>query len=112
MVMIAGPYRSHASSEAEIAANLRTLNEAALAVYERGHLPVIGVNLALPIIEVAGVESYDRIMLPLSLALADRCDAILRVGGRSEGADEEVARIERRGGRVFASVGDIPAQEG
>lgn len=112
MVMIAGPYRSHADSDGEVVANLRVLNEAALAVYEKGHLPVIGVNLALPIIEVAGAESYERIMLPLSLALADRCDAILRVGGRSEGADQEVERIARRGGRVFESVEDIPAREG
>jgi hypothetical protein len=31
--------------------------------------------------------------LPLSLALAERCDAILPVGGPSSGADEEVARV-------------------
>ncbi len=61
--------------------NLRVLNEAALAVLRRGHVPVMGVNPALPIIEAAGVESFDEIMMALSRALAGRCDAVLRIGG-------------------------------
>ncbi len=106
--MIAGPYRSGASSQEERAARLRLLNEAALAVFERGHVPIIGVNLALPIIQAAGEADYDRIMMPVSLALAERCDAILRLGGKSAGADEEVERVRAQGGRVYLSVEEIP----
>jgi hypothetical protein len=51
---------------------------------------------------------YDSIMMPLSLALADRCDAILRIEGRSPGADDEVERVRARGGRVYHSVEEIP----
>ena len=91
-IMVAGPYRSGAVDEAARAANLRALNVVALAVLRRGHLPVIGVNLALPIIEAAGAENFDEIMMPLSLAAAERCDAVLRIGGPSDGADEEVER--------------------
>ena len=65
-IMVAGPYRSDAVDAAGRAANLRALNAAALAVFRRGHIPVIGVNLALPIIEVAGPDSYDEIMMRLS----------------------------------------------
>lgn len=72
-------------------------------------MPIIGVNLALPIIEVAGEAMFDEVMMPLSLALADRCDAVLRVGGLSSGADLEVERIRARGGAVFTSVAEIPA---
>ena len=70
---------------------------------------VIGVNMALPIIEAAGAEAFDDVMMPVSLALAERCDAVLRIGGDSAGADREVSLILGRGGRVFQSTDEIPA---
>jgi hypothetical protein len=107
-IMVAGPYTSGTSDPAVHAANLRALNEAAHAVWKRGHVPVVGVNLALPVIEAAGPAQFDAIMMPLSLALAERCDAVLRIGGPSNGADREVALICARGGRMYSSVAEIP----
>ncbi len=107
-IMIAGPYRSGAASEADRQRNLAELNRNALEVFRRGHTPVIGVNLALPIIETAGADDYEAIMMPVSLALADRCDGILRIGGWSPGADDEIERVRRRGGKVFRSLDEIP----
>lgn len=108
-VMVAGPYSSGAATEAEREANLRAMNEAALAVFERGHVPVIGVNNALPLIRVAGAGSFERIMMPVSLALAERCDACLRIGGASRGADQEAERFRAAGKPVYRSPGEIPA---
>jgi hypothetical protein len=62
----------------------------------------------VPLIEVAGPETYDEVMMPLSLALAERCDAVLRVGGASPGAEEEVAVIRARGGAVYRDVAELP----
>jgi hypothetical protein len=107
-IMIAGPYSTGARTMDERAENLRAMNRAALEVYRRGHVPIIGVNLALPVIEVAGQASFDELMMPLSLALAERCDAVLRVGGPSAGADLEVERIRARGGAVYTSVAELP----
>ena len=107
-VMIAGPYGSGARSDEERAANLKRLNAVACEVLSRGHIPIIGVNLALPIIEAAGADSYDRIMMPMALAVAERCDAVLRVGGPSQGADQEVERIRNRGGLLYTSATDLP----
>ena len=107
-IMIAGPYRSGAQSEADREHNLTELNQAALAVFRKGHVPVVGVNCALPVIAVAGPEAYNSIMMPLSLAMAERCDAVLRVGGVSSGADEEVESIRSRGGNTYHSVAEIP----
>src|SRR5262245_66655265 len=98
-IMIAGPYRTGAHSEPERRQNLLILNRAAFELFRKGHVPIIGVNLALPIVEAAGEEAYESVMMPLSLALSDRCDAVLRVGGLSRGADEEVGRISAAGGR-------------
>jgi len=107
-IMIAGPYRSGARTEAECEENLRRLNAAAVEVFRKGHVSIIGVNLALPIIEQAGETSYDAIMLPLSLAAAERCDAVLRVGGHSAGADREMDVIRGNGGTVYRDLAEIP----
>ena len=110
-IMVAGPYTSGAADEDGLAANLAAMNRAAHAVWQRGHVPVIGVNMALPVIEASGQEHFDAVMMPLSLALAERCDAVLRIGGPSKGADQEVELIREKGGLVFTSVEEIPAVE-
>ena len=107
-IMIAGPYSSGAADEAARTANLRVMNRAAVEVFRLGHIPIIGVNMALPVISEAGADSFDEMMMPISLALADRCDSILRIGGPSTGADQEVAKFEARGLPVFRDVDDIP----
>jgi hypothetical protein len=110
-IMVSGPYSAGAADGAARAANLRALNRAALALWRRGHVPIIGVNLALPIIEAAGEDVYGEVMMPLSMAVATRCDAVLRIGGRSTGADEEVAWFRARGLPVYEAVDDVPPGE-
>lgn len=107
-IMIAGPYRGNSTDREVWARNHRLLNEQALEVFRKGHIPVIGVNAALPVIEAAGADQFESIMMPLSLALAERCDAILRVGGPSAGADQELAVFREKGLPVFYSIEDIP----
>jgi hypothetical protein len=107
-IMVAGPYSSGGADAAQRAANLRALNEAAVELLRRGHVPVIGVNMALPMIEAAGEGAYDSIMMPVSLALAERCDACLRVGGPSAGAGAEVMRFRGAGKPVYRSLEDVP----
>jgi hypothetical protein len=107
-IMVAGPYRSGSFDPAVWAENLRTLNRAAYAVLRKGHVPIVGVNLALPVVESAGEESYGQIMPALSLRLTERCDAILRIEGASQGADDEVEAFLGRGLPVFRSIDEIP----
>src|SRR5262245_29047382 len=108
-IMVGGPYGTGAKSAADRSANLKRMNEAALALWRKGHVPIIGVNLALPVIAAAGGDAAAEveIMMPLSLALADRCDAFLRIGGPSVGADQEMARFTAAGKKVFRSVEEI-----
>ena len=108
-IMVSGPYRSGSADPAVWAANRRAMDEAALAVFRAGHVPVIGVDVALPLIEIAGEAAYDGIMMPLSLALADRCDACLRIGGPSVGADQEAERFRALGRPVYRDLAEIPA---
>ncbi len=108
-IMIAGPYSSGAKTEEERQRNLDVLNRAALAVLEKGYVPIIGVNNALPLIRVSNdPNAFDRIMMPYSLALSERCDACLRVGGPSKGADEEVERFRAAGKPIYFTLEDVP----
>ena len=109
-IMLAGPYSTGEADAETRAARLKALNAVALEVFRRGHVPVIGVNMALPIIAAAGntQAAHDEVMMPLSLALAERCDACLRLGGPSAGADAEVARFRAAGKPVFLALEEVP----
>jgi len=114
MVLIAGPYRSGTGDDpALIARNMQAMDEAALAVFRAGHLPVAGEWFALPLIRTAGPAamgdaSWDAIFHPV----AARCDACLRIGGASAGADAMAAIFERAGRPVFRRVEDLPPLAG
>ncbi|WP_229681035.1 DUF1937 family protein [Neoroseomonas lacus] len=107
--MVAGPYTSGDADEATRAVRVAEMNRAALALFRLGHVPVIGVNMALPVIEAAECDAFDEVMMPLSLALAERCDAVLRIGGPSAGADAEVARFTAAGKLVCHTIEEVPA---
>ncbi|MCB2107876.1 MAG: hypothetical protein KDE14_09265 [Rhodobacteraceae bacterium] len=108
LIMVAGPYSSGGANSDQRAANLRALNEAALAVQAKGHTPLIGVNAVLPMIELAGHDRYSELMMPICRQLAAHCDAVLRIGGPSQGADEEVEIVIANGGIIFRNVAEIP----
>jgi hypothetical protein len=114
MILVAGPYRSGTADEpARLAANVDAMNRAALEVYRRGHLPVTGEALALPLIQLAGSTRagdavFTEIFHPLSSVLLTRCDAVLRVGGPSVGADEMVAQARGQGKHVFTGIEQVP----
>lgn len=107
-IMVSGPYATGATSPEDRARNLAALNDAAVALFRKGHVPVVGVNLALPLCDAAGRDGYDAIMLPLCLRLAERCDGVLRLEGASGGADQEVEHIRARGGVVYRALGEVP----
>jgi len=107
-IMIAGPYSSGSADAAQRQKNLDVLNRAALAVFAKGFIPVVGVNCALPLVLLEDKQdSFDRIMMPLSLAMSERCDACLRIGGPSKGADQEVERFRAKGKPVFFSLEEM-----
>ena len=114
MILVAGPYRSGTNDQPELlAANVDLMNTIALNVYRRGHLPVLGEWYALPLIETAGSkyigdEIFNEIFHPVAIRLLNRCDAVLRVGGASKGADEMVRIGREQGKKIFSGVEEIP----
>ncbi len=105
VIGIAGPYS--AATEAQKKINLDAINKAAAKVYEKGHVPFVGLNMALPVlVHVSTDEEYEAIM-KISLAVIDKCDALLMVG-ESPGANRERDILLSKGLPVYYSLDDIP----
>src|SRR5262249_36111455 len=96
MILIAGPYRSGTGDDPElIRKNVQAMQAFALPIFRAGHIPMLGEWLALPLVELAGSkrigdEAFNEIFHPVAVRLLSKCDAVLRVGGASAGADEMV----------------------
>ena len=114
MILVAGPYRSGTNGEPDlIQANVAAMVAASLELYRRGHLPVMGEWFALPLIEAAeahgNTDAFEEMFHPLAERVLARCDACLRIGGASAGADRMVRIARELGKTVYTSVDDIPA---
>jgi hypothetical protein len=113
LILVAGPYRSGTNGDpALIEANVHAMTQAALALYRRGHLPVLGEWFALPLIEAAEAEgeadAFERLFHPVAERVLARCDACLRIGGASDGADRMVRVARELGKDVYQSLDDVP----
>jgi hypothetical protein len=114
MILAAGPYRSGTNDDPQlIAANVKAMTDAALEIYKTGHLPVLGEWFALPLIEAAGSKRtgddiFNKIFHPVAVQLIDHCDAVLRIGSSSAGADEMVNTGKAKNKIIFYSIDDIP----
>ena len=113
MILVAGPYRSGTNDIPElIEKNVEAMNDTALKVYKLGHLPVLGEWFALPLIATAGSKEmgdaiWNELFHPVAIRLIDKCDAILRIGGPSGGADEMVRIGKEKGKRIFYDIAEI-----
>lgn len=115
MILVAGPYRSGAGDDpAKMQANVKLMESFALPLFRAGHIPVLGEWFALPLTELAGSERvgdaiFNEIFHPIAERLVARCDAVLRVGGPSTGADEMVKLALAHGHKVYYALEDVPA---
>jgi hypothetical protein len=114
LILIAGPYRSGTNDDpSQMAANLARLEEAAWPLFQKGHVPVIGEWVALPIWTAAGGrtvgdELYEEVLYPTAGRLLAHCDGVLRLPGASKGADSDVSIARERGIPVWFSLDEVP----
>lgn len=114
MILIAGPYRSGTGDDpAKMAANLKNLEAASWPIFRKGHVPMIGEWVALPIWHTAGGKNvgdqlYEQILHPTAGRLLQHCDAVLRLPGASKGADNDVKIARERGIPVYFDITEVP----
>ena len=88
MILVAGPCTAPTAEERK--ANLDHLNRIATEVFRKGHIPMMGLNCALPVVgDHTTDQATHRAVMEISLVVADRCGAVL-VAGSSKCADMEV----------------------
>ena len=115
MILVAGPYRSGTNDDPRlIQKNVKHMTTVSLELFRKGHLPVMGEWFALPLIEEAGSKQigdalFNEIFHPIAVQLIDRCDAVLRIGGPSSGADEMIKVGKDKGKIIFLNKEDIPS---
>ncbi len=105
VIAIAGPYS--APTEAQRQANLDALNQAAVQVLAKGHIPLIGVNAALPVLQQANLPDPYKAIMDISMAVISNCDALLLIA-ESPGANRERDYIAAKGRPVYYSVEEVP----
>jgi hypothetical protein len=114
MILVAGPYRSGTNDDpVKMEANVTAMTDIALRLYRAGHLPMVGEWFALPLVEAAGSQQvgdavFNEIFPPIARRILERCDACLRIGGASQGADEMVRLAQAQGKQVFYRLEEIP----
>ncbi|MBN8838329.1 MAG: DUF4406 domain-containing protein [Sphingobacteriia bacterium] len=114
MILIAGPYRGGTNDDHTlIKKNLDKLESVALPLFRKGHIPLIGEWVALPLMRLAGSKEigdsiWNEIQYPVAHLLLEKCDAVLRLEGASKGADNDVRIAKERGLKIYYSLDEVP----
>ena len=114
LILIAGPYRSGTNDDPGLMRkNVEEMESYALPIFRAGHIPILGEWLALPLVHLCGSqrvgdEAFNGVFHPIAVRLLEKCDAVLRVGGPSSGADEMVRVGRSLGLSIYTSLADIP----
>lgn len=114
LILIAGPYRSGTNDNTKLMQqNLENLESVALPLFRKGHIPMIGEWVALPLIRLAGSTTpgdmaWEEIQYPVAHRLLEKCEAVLRLPGVSKGADGDVHAATERGLQIYYRLEDVP----
>lgn len=112
-ILITGPYRSGTNDDPVLMQqNLDRMNSYALELFRAGHIPLIGEWLALPLLNAAGStksgdEIYREISYPIAHRLLTKCDAIFRIEGASNGADNDLKIARELGLKIYYNLAEI-----
>lgn len=117
MILIAGPYRSGTNDDPKlIERNLEKLEEIAMPLFRKGHVPMIGEWVALPLLKLAGSKKigdkhWQEIQYPVAHKILEKCDAVFRIQGKSTGADKDVELAKERGLKIYYNLDDVPHEK-
>src|SRR4051812_35840792 len=90
--------------------DLLGMQEAALTLFDAGHIPVIGEWLASPMAALPACgAAYEDLFEPIAERLLLRADAVLRLEGASAFSDALVQMARNQGLRVFFTVDEALA---
>ena len=104
IIAVAGPYSAASAEQRQ--ENLDKLNNAAARLLEMGHIPLIGMNAALPVLERANISDKYTAIMQISMAVINSCEGLLLLE-ESPGANKERDLILSKGLPVYRSLMEI-----
>ena len=104
IIGVAGPYSAETEEQRKF--NLDKMNEAAARLLELGHIPIIGMNAALPVLDKAKVDDRYKSIMDISLAVISACEALLLLA-ESPGANKERDLILSKGFPIYYSIEEV-----
>jgi len=91
-------------------ADLLSMQEAALTIFDAGHIPLIGEWFASPMAALPACgAAFEDLFRPMAERLLLRADAVLRLEGHSAESDAVVRAARSQGLRVFFNLEDVLA---
>jgi len=105
IIGVAGRYSADTNEQRQ--KNLDLLNEVAARLLEKGHIPLIGVNAALPVVDKSRVSDRYKSIMDISMTVMERCEALLMTS-ESTGANKERDLILAKGLPVYYSIEEVP----
>jgi hypothetical protein len=117
LILIVGPYRSGTNDNPQLMQrNLNNLELVTLPLFRKGHLPIIGEWLALPLVKLAGSTkpgdtTWEEIQYPVAHRLLEKCDAVFRIPGASKGADEDIRVAREHRLPIYYRLEDVPERK-
>ncbi|RYD54733.1 MAG: DUF4406 domain-containing protein [Sphingobacteriales bacterium] len=105
IIGVAGPYSAPTAEQRQ--ANLDAINKAAAKLLEMGHIPLVGMNAALPVLAHASISDVYEATMDISLAVIDSCEALLLLA-ESPGANRERDLVLAKGLPVYYKLADVP----
>lgn len=117
IILVAGPYRYGTNDDPRFMLhNFRKLEAAALHLFRLGHIPVINEWIAWPVPELARIigqvdQPEEERLFPVARRPLLNCDAILRLGGDCNIADENVRIAREKGLKIYHRLEDIKGNQ-
>lgn len=105
IIGVAGPYSAPTQQQRD--ENLRAMNAAAAQLLAMGHIPLIGMNTALPVLQQAAIADPYKATMEISLAVINACEALLLIA-ESPGANKERDLVLAKGLPVYYSINEVP----
>lgn len=104
IIAVAGPYSADTEEQKQI--NIDELNKTAAKLLELGHIPLIGINAAVPVLKFANIKNEYKAIMNISLSVTSACEALLLLS-ESPGANKERDLILTQNKPVFRSINEL-----
>ncbi len=109
-ILIADPNREESKEDSiSIKNKLENIENIALILFRKGHIPLIGEWVALSILNSEGSNEIENsILYPFANQSLGKCDAVFRIEGASNVADNDIKIAKESGLKIYYSLDELP----